>query len=229
MCQGQLLNRQIEIAGRDGAGAGKFARALLFVFRVGEGHVGASLLGLQTNRGCLGHGRARGGGAHVGLVFRRDRTPPAGADGKPMRRVAFLRVPLSLPGLRSVKWLRMDGKTMTHEVETDEDLVDLATGGDRRALEVLLRRQQAWIFNLSFYMLHHRQDAEDATAEVPVRVATGLSFAREALTSRWNCTEVYRHGTDDWESSSRTGRSHARAEATHRGMSARPPALMTSA
>ena len=71
MCQGQLLHRQIEIAGGDGAGTGKFARALLFVFRVGEGHVGASLLGLQTNRGCLGHGRARGGGAHVGLVLLR--------------------------------------------------------------------------------------------------------------------------------------------------------------
>jgi RNA polymerase sigma factor (sigma-70 family) len=73
---------------------------------------------------------------------------------------------------------------MTHDTETDEALVDLATAGDRRALEALLRRQQAWIYNLAFYMLHHRQDAEDATQEVLVRVATGLSSFRRASAFR---------------------------------------------
>ncbi|HEY5281304.1 MAG TPA: RNA polymerase sigma factor [Polyangia bacterium] len=73
---------------------------------------------------------------------------------------------------------------MTHDTQTDESLVDLATGGDRSALEVLLRRQQAWIFNLAFYMLHHRQDAEDATQEILVRVATGLSSFRRASAFR---------------------------------------------
>jgi len=75
---------------------------------------------------------------------------------------------------------------MTHDTETDEDLVDLATASDRHALEVLLRRQQAWIFNLAFYMLHHRQDAEDATQEILVRVATGLSsFQRASAFRTW--------------------------------------------
>jgi len=74
--------------------------------------------------------------------------------------------------------------TMTHDTDTDEDLVDLATAGDRRALEALLRRQQAWIYNLAFYMLHHRQDAEDATQEILVRVATGLSSFRRASAFR---------------------------------------------
>jgi RNA polymerase sigma factor (sigma-70 family) len=73
---------------------------------------------------------------------------------------------------------------MTHDTATDEDLVDLATTGDQRTLEVLLRRQQAWIFNLAFYMLHHRQDAEDATQEILVRVATGLSSFRRSSTFR---------------------------------------------
>jgi RNA polymerase sigma factor (sigma-70 family) len=69
---------------------------------------------------------------------------------------------------------------------SDEDLVDLATAGDRQALEALLRRQQAWIFNLAFYMLHHRQDAEDATQEILVRVATGLSsFRRDSAFRTW--------------------------------------------
>jgi RNA polymerase sigma factor (sigma-70 family) len=68
--------------------------------------------------------------------------------------------------------------------ETDEKLVDLATAGDRQSLETLLRRQQAWIFNLAFYMLHHRQDAEDATQEILVRVATGLSSFRRASAFR---------------------------------------------
>jgi RNA polymerase sigma factor (sigma-70 family) len=78
----------------------------------------------------------------------------------------------------------MDAATMDHDPETDEDLVDLATTGDRRALEVLLRRQEAWIFNLAFYMLHHRQDAEDAVQEILVRVATGLSSFRRASAFR---------------------------------------------
>ena len=75
---------------------------------------------------------------------------------------------------------------MPHDTETDENLVDLATAGDRRALELLLRRQQTWIFNLAFYMLRHRQDAEDATQEILVRVATGLSsFQRASAFRTW--------------------------------------------
>ncbi len=70
------------------------------------------------------------------------------------------------------------------DTATDEDLVDLATAGDRQALELLLRRQQAWIYNLALCMLHHRQDAEDATQEILVRMATGLSSFRRASAFR---------------------------------------------
>jgi RNA polymerase sigma factor (sigma-70 family) len=73
---------------------------------------------------------------------------------------------------------------MFQDTDTDEALVDLATAGDRQALEALLRRQQAWIYNLAFYMLHHRQDAEDATQEILVRVVTGLSSFRRASAFR---------------------------------------------
>ena len=84
--------------------------------------------------------------------------------------------------------------------ETDEKLVDLAIAGDRQALETLLRRQQAWIYNLAFYMLHHRQDAEDATQEILVRVATGLSSFRRASAFR---TWVHRiAASNGWSSCS---------------------------
>lgn len=57
----------------------------------------------------------------------------------------------------------------------DPQLIDWARQGSSKALEVLLARQQFWIFNLAFYMLHRREDAEDATQEILVKVATRLS------------------------------------------------------
>ena len=51
-------------------------------------------------------------------------------------------------------------------IQSDEELVLLATAGDHRALVELLRRHQTWIFNLALNMLQSRADAEDATQEV---------------------------------------------------------------
>ncbi len=45
-------------------------------------------------------------------------------------------------------------------------LVDRARSGERVALEELVRRHQAWIYNIAIRMLHHPQDAEDATQEI---------------------------------------------------------------
>ncbi|MGC4063601.1 MAG: RNA polymerase sigma factor [Polyangiaceae bacterium] len=61
------------------------------------------------------------------------------------------------------------------ESESDQVLALRARNGELDALEALLERQQPWIFNLAFYMLHHRQDAEDATQEILVKIATGLA------------------------------------------------------
>jgi RNA polymerase sigma factor (sigma-70 family) len=57
----------------------------------------------------------------------------------------------------------------------DEDLVGTALVGNANALRQLLTRHQTWIYNLTLYMLHSRQDAEDATQEILVKIATGLS------------------------------------------------------
>jgi hypothetical protein len=45
----------------------------------------------------------------------------------------------------------------------DQNLVLRARSGDRQALEDLVQRHQAWIYNIAVRMLHHPQDAEDVT------------------------------------------------------------------
>jgi RNA polymerase sigma factor (sigma-70 family) len=63
-------------------------------------------------------------------------------------------------------------------MEEDLDLVGRATAGDGRALEALLCRQQAWVFNLALYMLQVRTEAEDATQEILLKVTTALASFR---------------------------------------------------
>ena len=57
----------------------------------------------------------------------------------------------------------------------DQNLVLRARSGDRQALEDLVQRHQAWIYNIAIRMLHHPQDAEDATQEILIKVLTRLS------------------------------------------------------
>ena len=57
----------------------------------------------------------------------------------------------------------------------DQELVQLAKGGSRDALEELVVRHQAWIYNLALRMVHHPEDAEDATQEVLIKLFTRLS------------------------------------------------------
>ena len=57
----------------------------------------------------------------------------------------------------------------------DQELVQLAKGGSRAALEELLVRHQAWIYNLALRMLHHPEDAKDAAQEVLIKLFTRLS------------------------------------------------------
>lgn len=59
--------------------------------------------------------------------------------------------------------------------EGDRALVTRAQAGDRRALEELAARHQAWIYNIAIRMLGHPQDAEDATQEILIKALTRLS------------------------------------------------------
>ena len=58
---------------------------------------------------------------------------------------------------------------------TDAELVELAKNGDRAALEKLVLRHQAWIYNIAVRMVFQPQDAEEVTQEVLIKVITKLS------------------------------------------------------
>jgi len=68
----------------------------------------------------------------------------------------------------------------------DIALVDQAKNGDRAALERLVLRHQAWIYNIAIRMVFHPQDAEEVTQEVLVKVITKLStFKGESEFRTW--------------------------------------------
>lgn len=58
---------------------------------------------------------------------------------------------------------------------SDRELVEAAQRGDRHALEDLVRRHQAWVYNIALRMVWDPTEAEDVTQEVLVKVVTRLS------------------------------------------------------
>jgi RNA polymerase sigma factor (sigma-70 family) len=69
---------------------------------------------------------------------------------------------------------------------TDAELVDRARNGDRTALEQLVLRHQAWVYNIAVRMVFHPQDAEEVTQEVLIKVITRLStFHGESRFRTW--------------------------------------------
>src|SRR3954462_9303532 len=68
----------------------------------------------------------------------------------------------------------------------DSDLVELAKNGDRSALEKLVLRHQAWIYNIAVRMVFRPQDAEEVTQEVLIKAITKLStFKGESTFRTW--------------------------------------------
>jgi RNA polymerase sigma factor (sigma-70 family) len=57
----------------------------------------------------------------------------------------------------------------------DLALLDRIRSGDRQALESLVMRHQAWIYNIVLRMVYHPEDAEDATQELLIKLLTKLS------------------------------------------------------
>ncbi len=49
---------------------------------------------------------------------------------------------------------------------TDIELIERATHGSQSALEKLILRHQAWIYNIALRMVFLPQDAEEVTQEV---------------------------------------------------------------
>jgi RNA polymerase sigma factor (sigma-70 family) len=69
---------------------------------------------------------------------------------------------------------------------TLEELVVRARAGDRAALEAVIAGTQDLVYNLALRMLWHPADAEDATQEILIRIATHLgSFRGESAFTTW--------------------------------------------
>lgn len=74
----------------------------------------------------------------------------------------------------------------TPDGTSDAVLVEQAQNGDRAALEKLVLRHQAWIYNIAVRMVFHPHDAEEVTQEVLVKVITKLStFKGESKFRTW--------------------------------------------
>ena len=68
----------------------------------------------------------------------------------------------------------------------DAELVEQAKNGARAALEKLVLRHQAWVYNIAVRMVFRPQDAEEVTQEVLVKVITKLStFKGESKFRTW--------------------------------------------
>jgi RNA polymerase sigma factor (sigma-70 family) len=86
---------------------------------------------------------------------------------------------------------------LTDSIHADPEdcrLVARARAGESDALEELVRRHQAWIYNIALRMLYHPQDAQDATQEILIKALTHLSSFEERSTFRtWLYRIVVRH------------------------------------
>lgn len=68
----------------------------------------------------------------------------------------------------------------------DAELVERAKAGDRRALEDLVLRHQAWVYNIAVRMVFQPHDAEEVTQEVLVKVIAKLgTFKGESSFRTW--------------------------------------------
>src|SRR3954454_7792871 len=69
---------------------------------------------------------------------------------------------------------------------TDAELIEQAKSGDRAALEKLVLRHQAWVYNVAVRMVFHPHDAEEVTQEVLVEGITRLArFRGESSFRTW--------------------------------------------
>lgn len=70
--------------------------------------------------------------------------------------------------------------------EKDEQLIESALGGNKKALEDLIYRHQAWIYNIALRMVFYPPEAEDITQEVLIKIITKLStFRKESSFRTW--------------------------------------------
>ncbi len=70
--------------------------------------------------------------------------------------------------------------------QKDEQLIESALEGNKKSLEDLIYRHQAWIYNIALRMVFYPQEAEDVTQEVLIKIITKLStFRKESSFRTW--------------------------------------------
>ena len=69
---------------------------------------------------------------------------------------------------------------------TDCELIEQSKNGSQSAIEKLILRHQAWIYNIAVRMVFHPHDAEEVTQEVLIKAITRLStFNGESKFRTW--------------------------------------------
>lgn len=77
---------------------------------------------------------------------------------------------------------------------TDCELIEQSKNGSQAALEKLILRHQAWIYNIAIRMVFHPQDAEEVTQEVLIKAITQLStFSGKSKFRTWLYRIVANH------------------------------------
>lgn len=80
------------------------------------------------------------------------------------------------------------------KIEPELQLVERARAGELLALEALLRQIQGPLYNLALRMLGQREDAQDATQEILLKVTTHLaSWRGESAFSTWTYSIASHH------------------------------------
>src|ERR1051326_3119772 len=76
----------------------------------------------------------------------------------------------------------------------DQELVGQIRAGSREALETLIKRHQAWIYNIVQRMVYLPEDAEDVTQEILIKIITKLStFESRSSFRTWLYRIVVNH------------------------------------
>lgn len=80
------------------------------------------------------------------------------------------------------------------KIAVERSLVERARGGELAALEALLRAVQGPLYNLAVRMLGRREDAQDATQEILLKITTHLgSWRGEAAFGTWAWSVASHH------------------------------------
>ena len=98
----------------------------------------------------------------------------------------------------------MDNPFLTNYPDhTDINLVQLAIGGDKNALQNLILRHQVFVYNLALKMTKNNTDAEDLTQEVFIKAITALSkFEGKSNFRTWLYRITVNHFLNDTKKSS---------------------------